>query len=295
MGTTAKRLAAIGCSLAIALPAIGQATQPAARPSAAAPKAAAPAPAAPGKIDDILARWERSSRGIERLYAEFDEEDVLVVVGDKKNYRGKAFLQRPNLALLQFDAQDPDKPDQFTFYRRILCTGQEVLDFDAPNKQLIVYPLPMDARDRALEEGPLRFLFGMTVSDFKQRYQASLAGESDKTYRILLRPLQDVDRQAFSHAALDLNKETLLPDAVYLMSPNGKDRQTFMLRKITPNATWANSDSTFTFSAEKSAAWRKMGWRVIKNPPPGAAGTELEPAPRSPVGAAPRPTAPRPR
>jgi TIGR03009 family protein len=295
MRLTFEQVGRIMCGMAIFVAVSGQAPPQPTSPPQAAPRPAPAAPIDPKRIDEILAKWEVASKGITSLYAEFEQVDKLVIVGDEKKYKGKAYLQSPNKALLQFEKENPNKPGEFIFERRILCSGEEVMEFDAAVKQVVIFPLPKDAAARAMEEGPLRFLFGMQAESFKQRYQASLRGENPKTYRIELLPLTDVDKQAFAKAVLDLNVETLLPDAIYLLSPNGKDRQTYSLKKIQPNATWPGQDAIFAWNLDQERALAKKGWRVIHNPSPEQTGPELEAAPRGAIGRATPSANPAPR
>lgn len=240
--------------------------------STAAPKPLDPE--AQAQIDAILAKWEQASANIKTLYAVFEQVDKLALVGVEKKYNGKAYLQRPNLALLQLDKEDKEK-QTFVFDRRIVSTGREVLEYDAAARQVTVFPLPEDAQQRALEEGPLPFLFNMKVDAFKKRYHAYLKQSTEKSYRIVIQPLQAIDRDAFHMAVLDLNRERLLPDAIYTLSANGKDQQNYFIKELRINETF--DPGLFVWDSTKRKDVTQKGWRVIVNPGPGESQTELEP------------------
>ncbi len=256
---------------------------PGAPPQAPTPVAPPQDPLANQKLDQILARWEQESGQTVSLYAEFEKIEKLVLVGTEKRYQGKAYLQRPNLAVLNLDKQ---QGEQFEFDQRIVCTGREVVEYSAAATQVTVYPLPKDSQQKELEEGPLPFLFGMKAEDIKRRYKMTLKTESEKSYRIEIEPLLAIDRDAFAVAMLDLNKETLLPDALHMLSANGQDQQHFYFSKITKNQRF--QENTFLWSAELAQNLRQQGWSIVVNPPPDDVEFQMQPAPGQ--GQAPSPS-----
>ena len=66
-------------------------------------------------------------------------------------------------------------------------------------------------RQRALEEGPLPFLFNMKASEAEARYLMTLVSEDKDFYVISVAPRLRVDQEAFSKAFLKLNGKTFLP------------------------------------------------------------------------------------
>ncbi|CAN5739735.1 hypothetical protein BH23PLA1_BH23PLA1_41870 [soil metagenome] len=220
-------------------------------------------PLAEQKLNQILARWEADSAQIGSLFAEFDHVEKLVLVGTQKRYRGMAFLQRPNLALIELKRQ---VGEEYKFDKRIVCTGREVVEYSAAATQITVFPLPKDAQLRALDEGPLPFLFGLKAEEIKRRYQMTLKQEAEKSYRIEIEPLLPIDRDAFAVAVLDLNKETLLPDALYMLSANGQDQQHYYFTRILKNRPF--QENTFHWSPELAQDLRQQGWSIIVNPSP---------------------------
>ncbi|RUL85291.1 outer-membrane lipoprotein carrier protein LolA [Tautonia sociabilis] len=277
-------------------------SRPAPAPGQApAPLAGQQAPAADAggnthnaELDTILAQWEQTSGRIETLYAAFEQVDELAVVGEKKTYQGKAYLRRPNLVVLQLEKQveSEGQDSKFVFDRRILANGDEVIEFDGPLRQINIYPLPKDAQQRALEEGPLPFLFRMNVRDFKNRYRASLMPSTQEgTHRIAIYPLHPVDRDAFSVAVLILDARTLQPRSIHTLAPNGKDKQNYYIKELRANVEL--KPELFAWGADQARKAQQDGWRIIRNPepqaepaspphppPPGAQPQELTPIPR---------------
>jgi len=133
--------------------------------------------------------------------------------------------------------------------------------------------------------------------------RAGLAGPlenpaNDTIYRIQIWPKEAIDRDSFSVAVVDLHKQKLLPDALHLLSPNGKDMQRYYFTtgkvvigkveigatgKILPNEPI--NDVNFA-----GKPW--PNWKVVVNPAENAPPAVAGPGPRVNPQPALRPAAP---
>src|SRR5437588_480929 len=52
---------------------------------------------------------------------------------------------------------------------RIVCTGKDVLQYQWDVKEIYVFPLEKEVRQKALQQGPLPFLFNMRAADARKR------------------------------------------------------------------------------------------------------------------------------
>ncbi len=234
-----------------------------------APQARAVDPEAARKMEELLVQWEQRSQNDKTLYAQFTRTDKSDAWPTPKKFEGQALLQSPNLACLDFQEVTKDHP-KGTFHERIICsTDSKVYQFLGPTKQVFVYPLAREERRRALEEGPLPFLFNMKVDEAKRRYHMDLVQERPAAngkagaYVIRIIPIQAIDREEFSQALVLLNQETFLPDALQLYSPSGKDTKTFVFKKVVRNATLLPSNFD---GAGMAAKFRAQGYKVVENP-----------------------------
>lgn len=278
---------------AAARPAPGQAPAPAQGAGAAMPKPVDPA--AERRMQELLREWEARSQDDVTIYTEFTRTDTSVELLKPRKFRGMALLHRPNKACLNFDEVSADGKSA-KFHERIVATGDEVYHFLGPSQQVFVYPLAQDQRRRALEEGPLPFMFNMRVDEAQRRFQMDLLQEVPATDKLpprsLIRiiPKLAIDREEYLEARVVLNMETFLPMALVLTLPNGKDTKRFDFARMERNGAENPATRQNNYNGKLMAAeFQKRGYKVIVNPDgaqdtaPATAGAQ--PAPRGPAPA----------
>ena len=257
---------AVGGSLAFgqnaekAPPAQGQSTPAEAQPDAA--------PVDPAKMDKLLQLWERQSTLLKTLDATILRTDVNPAWDEVEYYEGLAIFKSPNLAFIDFrkikqdDDRKPVKDPKTKAWvsapeERILCTGNEVWQYKSDTKQIFIYPLDEGQAEKAIEEGPLPFLFNMKAEAAKKRYVMTLMSEDEKAYGITIKPRLDVDKESFSQAFIQLDRKYLLPVRIVLLSPEGKSKKDFQLGPIEPNKKV--NDANFQGQVIPN-------WKVVRNP-----------------------------
>jgi TIGR03009 family protein len=269
----------------------------------AAPGAAQrqPPPIDPRRIEDLLRQWEQNSANLRTLDVRMARVDHSDAWDENERYEGRAMFKSPNRAWLDFqkerDVKDP-KPGQakteLVPHERIICTGSEVWQFSCSTRQVFIYPLEKDVQLRALEEGPLPFLFNFKVADAKKRYEMALVAEDADTATIRIVPRLPIDQQNFKLAVVTLDRRVyLLPRRIFLVRPDGKSSQDFRLDLSRNVANCEVMDVNFAPQVVK-------GWKVVRNPvgeDPAAGGGRVAQPRQAPAGAAPPPDQPamRPR
>ena len=229
-------------------------------PDAARPPVNAPDP---GQMKQILAGWEAQSGRLNTLDVLITRVDRSPAWGDDR-YEGRAILMSPNLAWLDFQKvahDDATNKDKLVPHERIVCTGKEVWQYRSDTRQIFIFPLDKQNQKRALEEGPLPFLFNMKAAEAEARYQMHLVNVMPDYYVISVVPNLQIDRESFSKAFLKLNRRAFLPDRIFLVSPDGKSTKDFTLRSVKPNAAVA----TENFKGQVLPA----PWTVVRDPIPG--------------------------
>lgn len=260
---------------------------PAPRADAAAQPAArqAPPPIDPTgqRMEQLLGLWAKHSDQLQSLDLEIRRIDRSPAWGDEE-YRGRAMFKAPNKAWLNFEKVDP-KNKKAVPHERIVCTGNEVWQYRSDAKQIFVYKLGAQAQKRALQEGPLPFLFNFRADEARQRYQMKLVQQDDQSYVIDIFPMLKIDRECFSSARIKLDRSTYLPSLIVLVDPEQKNVKYFVISNIHRNTRVM--DQNFVGQSVK-------GWTVHVNDeeneaPAASTAAAGRPAP----AAAPRQAAPR--
>ncbi len=267
-------------------PAAGR-SAPAARAAQAAPgrnqnqAAAAPGqtqaqaqPASdPARLKWLLQKWEQQSAKLKTLDVRIYRVDRDFRWKDEVHFEGRAVFKNPDLAYLDFSklklapnakgqmAPVKDPKDQKAWLKNhhetIVCNEQAVWQYLYDGRQIYIFPLAKGERQRALDEGPLPFLFNMKARDAEARYQMSLEGENAQYYLVKVLPKIQEDKESFKWALLYLEKTYLLPARIRLLSPDGKSSRDFYLDRQLPNAKV--DDKIFKGGSIP-------GWKVQKNP-----------------------------
>jgi TIGR03009 family protein len=247
-----------------------------ARPGAgAAARQPQAAPQPPGAtMEQLLWDWERQSEKLKTLQVSIYRIDKTPAWNEEIHYEGLAIFQRPNLANLSFkrlktqrDAKtknlvplpDPNNPKKrlATPEETIICGENEVWQYLYPVKEIFVHPLAREQRQRALDEGPLPFLFNMKAAEAKARYEMKLLKEDQKYYYVVVYPKLPADKEAFRVAQIMLDKKYLLPVRIKLDAPDKQSSKDFLFEKVVPNA-------------EVDPIWFRgrpvKGWKVVRNP-----------------------------
>lgn len=226
-------------------------------------------PPDPARLEWLLTKWEQQSAKLKTLDVSILRIDDAPAWGDKDYYEGRALFKSPNLAFIDFrrikvenkkPVRDPKDPKKWvsTPYERIICTGDEVWQYSSDTQQIFIFPLEKDEQKKAVEEGPLPFLFNMKAEDAKKRYQMTLMSEDQKSFGVSIKPRLKEDKESFSLAFVNLDRTYLLPVRIVMLSPDGKSSKDFRLGPMFPNKSV--NDGNFQ--------GKPLGppWKVVRNP-----------------------------
>ncbi len=265
------------------------------------------AAAPPMDMQRLLLDWQGQSAKLKSLEVSIYRIDKDPAWNEEEHYIGSAAFRHPQLAFLDFrkvklqprpDPKDKNKKVYVAAKKKngtidaapfetIVCTGQEVWHYRYDVTQIFIYPLDKNQRKRALEEGPLPFLFNMRAAEAQQRYDMVLRSENEKHYLVEILPKLPEDKESFSVAWVYLDKNYLLPTRIALLAPDRKSSKDFHLSNIQPNK--AVEDRKFV------GVDPGKPWKVERNPAAmqAAAPAKAQAPRRPPVGnAAQRPRDP---
>jgi TIGR03009 family protein len=240
------------------------------QPAQAAGNAAAANPGDPAKMDQILRDWEKQSKRLKTLDVTIFRRDDTPAWGDVEFYKGRALFKSPNLAFIDFSkikVDDQNRPVKDAAgewvavpNERIVCTGTEVWQYKNDTKQIFIFPLQKDAQQKAIEEGPLPFLFNMRADDARRRYKMTFLKDDAKANAHIVRiePRLKEDMESFSVAFVNLDINYMLPTRIVMISPDGKSTKDFSLGPMYPNKQLV----------ERNFEGKPMGspWKIIRNP-----------------------------
>lgn len=240
----------------------------------------------PRRMDAVLEAWAKRTQATKSLYVKFLRTDIVSAWNDQSTYEGLAVLRTPNLAYLDFKLIGAE--GKATPHERIVVTPDFVYQFDSPKQQVHIYQMAQDAQQRAMDEGPLPFLFNMNVAQARERYAMTLARESEKHFLVSIDPKAEADKEAFGRAYIWLNKSTFQPDRIMLIDPNnGKDTKSYDIQEIKVNVDLQDNWFNGKGQAEQVA---KAKWDLVFfgpegeqiQGPPGAAPAVEQPAQAAP-------------
>ena len=152
----------------------------------------------------------------------------------------------PDKGLMKIEAKDPTQSEQW------LCDGKSIYQFDYPRSVVTEYVMPPELQGKGIGDGPLPFVFGVEAEKLKQRYFMRIITPPDvQERRSGWRPIPRYQQQAaeFSKVQVILQisgtTKALLPFAIQIYSPNGKDRIVYQLQdpSINPSGSLAVSST----------------------------------------------------
>ncbi len=225
--------------------------QPPAQAQPSAPQAAGPpivgqgqVPQAPfrltpqeeAQLDRILNLWEQRSSAVKNFSCSLKRWEYDPVFGPPDRARFE------DLGRIQYAA--PDKGLFEIFGERAekwVCDGKSVYEYNFLKKQVIEWQLPPELQGRAIANSPLPFLFGARAAALKQRYFLRIITPPDvqgqQTW-LEAYPRFQQDAANFRKAELILTNRDMMPMALKLYSPNGKNSTSYQFYEIVVNDIW---------------------------------------------------------
>ena len=221
-------------------------------------------------LDRLLADWEKRNKEIHVLESDFYRWKYDTVFGNGQPppaEKGVLKFVAPDKGLMKIEAKDPAQSEQW------VCDGKSIFHFDYPGKVVTEYVMPPELQGKSIGDGPLPFVFGIEAEKLKQRYFMRIITPPDVQNQVWLEAYPRYQQQAteFSKVQVILqisdSVKSLLPFAIKIYSPNGKDRTVYQLQTplINPRGFWPSIIGT--------------DWWNLSFPSGGTKKTELPPPP----------------
>jgi len=146
----------------------------------------------------------------------------------------------PDKGLMKIEAKDPKQSEQW------LCDGKSIYQFNYTEKRVTEFVMPPELQGKGIGDGPLPFVFGVEAQKLKDRYFMRIITPPNVQNEVWLEAYPRYQQQAaeFSKVQVILQvsapTKALLPYAIQIYSPNGKDRTVYQLQNpsINPRVLW---------------------------------------------------------
>ena len=240
--------------------------QPAGKPAQPRAQARAPfvlTPQEQAQVDHFLRAWEQRSDKIKTFETKFARREYDPVFGPKDGQprftdEGELKFKAPDKGLFLVNGE---RPEQW------VSDGNSIFEFNHQKRQLIEHKLPPEMQGKAIEDGPLPFLFGAQAEKLKRRYWIRLLppprGVQNQIW-LEAYPRHQQDAANFQRAELILNAQDLLPLGMQLHLPNGKSRTSYTFYGVVVN----DPNPLRFLKGDPFSPKSPLGWtRVIENPP----------------------------
>lgn len=143
-----------------------------------------------------------------------------------------------------------------------VCTGNSIFEYQQRQQLLHETILPEAMRGRAISEGPLPFLFGVSRDKLQSRYwirEIPPPQDSQGEFWLHIQPKFRGDAANFVQAEIILAESDFLPMAIRLHLPGGRERKVFQFSHRTTNSIVAGFQNAFLGNFVKPRL--PNGWR----------------------------------
>ena len=243
----------------------------------------------------VLRAWEERSQKVQTLACEFKRWEYDETFGIKnpqdptkvipKESKGEIKYSAPDKGLyhitemrlpVSLEAGQPKFQTTSDGGEHWVCDGQSIWEYNYDKKQLIERRLPPEMQGKAIQDGPLPFLFGAQADKLLTRYWMRVVTPANVQSQIWIEafPKNQIDAANFRRATVILDSATLFPAAIEVHLPNGKSRHVHQLFNNVAN----NNNPLRFLKGDFSKPALPRGWTKVEDQPRAAA-----PAPPGPA------------
>jgi TIGR03009 family protein len=225
-------------------------------------------------VDQILQMWENKSKEVKTYDCAFDRLEYDPVFGPKDkamiHSKGQLSYSKPDKGSFKIDQIERYEAKDGTYKvqkhevgEHWVCDGKAIYEYKHDKKQLVVSALPEEMRGQSIVDGPLPFLFGAEAAKLKARYWIRSRQSDEKTIWLEAFPRTQADAANYHHVDVMLDRKTMMPSAIQVHMPNGRNSAVYTFQNPHVNGTL---DALFgsLFSSPRTP----LGWtRVVEEIP----------------------------
>jgi TIGR03009 family protein len=231
------------------------------------------------QVDQVLNLWEQRNRNVKTFDCRFKRWSYDIVTwesGPRLEQPKPTFIETGTIKYAAPDRgmyclettevngrEEPIGPNQA---EKWICDGRSVFKYDFKMQQLIEYKLPPEMQGKAIADGPLPFLFNSEARKLKERYLVRLITPADVRGEIWLEayPRHQQDAANFHHVWFIVNEREMLPHALRIIEPDGKNYKVYQFFDVVVN------DPLKFFKGDPFRASLPHGWTKSVEEPPAA-------------------------
>jgi TIGR03009 family protein len=230
--------------------AAGQAAAQPAQPPAPPRQPPALSPQEQAALDQLLAAWEARSGAVKTWSCTFHKWEYNAWSPANEKGERQAFAESsgelkyaaPDKGLFRIKESRQWNPQTRRYEVRggeagehWVCNGESIYEFRHAERQLRETKLPPEMRGKAISDGPLPFVFGAKADTLKKRYWMRIITPPNVPDQIWLEALPrfQADAANFSKVELILRARDLMPFAIQIFKPGGRDQDVY---QFDPNA-----------------------------------------------------------
>ncbi len=233
-------------------------------------------------LDNLLRDWEKRNKEIHLLESDFFRWKYDAVFGNGNQpatpEKGILKFSAPDKGLMKIEAKDPKQSEQW------VCDGKSIYQFNYTEHLVTEYVMPLELQGKGIGDGPLPFVFGIEARKLKDRYFMRIITPANVQNEVWLEayPRYQQQRTEFSKVQVILQisgpTKALLPYAIQIYSPNGKDRTVYQLQNPSVNhRIWFPLPGNDWWNPSIPHGWKK---RTDLPPPPIETGLNPSQLPR---------------
>jgi TIGR03009 family protein len=228
-------------------------------------------------VDQILQMWENTSKEIKTFDSPFERWEYDPVFGPTEvpfiKSKGQLSYSKPDKGSFKINEteryvqKDPNQPGKYEPQKQEVgehwvCDGKAIYQYNHEKKQLVVSPLPEHMRGQSIVDGPLPFLFGAEAAKLKVRYWIRCKESNAQRIWLEAYPRTQEDAANYHHVDVMLDRKTMMPAAIQVHLPNGRNRTVYMFN----DKPSVNGALDALFGSIFSSPRTPLGWtRVVED------------------------------
>ncbi len=208
------------------------------------------------ELKHILKNWEKAGEYTKKMEGKHYRYIFDKVFKVQKIAQGEFYYEAPDKGRIDLNTPKGIKEGQiierngikYTVKKdspeRWICDGTQVFVIDEERKEFQRIPIPVKNRGRNIVDGPLPFLFGLSMEKMMMRYNIMLfkkeqGGQHDYQAGVIhlkVKPLWKQDAANWHEAEVMLNSKDYLPKAIRLKHPGGNSETVYVFYDVKRNA-----------------------------------------------------------